>query len=419
MAMTIGRATGLRPRRIARSGDSLTVEGTIEAASAAELRMRWAQLRGLVRNADEPVVPVTWDVDSELDGFYAPISASVAPIGIEGGSRGRFSVSLERIAGGFVAPNIEVISGSIVRTNGHGITAPLTLVAARPGGSGYTAGYSYGPVLEAASVGAERTFITSDGLPALTSAYADGPIDITSYRLQLDAANAPIGRARVEVRRGGSWYEVVGRQAPVDDTSEPWRISNGIVRLTSCDPGVDNGKIERYDGGDWDASWDIRMLRNSTGWAIGGNEASNQNLARWAIVRNSPERVVVQSVWRDFVLNYTISRGAQHVEVSWSSDVDNSYAWGVDLDVACTAGSAFGIYQTTSPGSNFRALAAVAAAETVDTANGTVIPSSAAYSGSFCIGVASSTTSNDPRSPDPIMEQFIGTNPTLQRFVAR
>lgn len=303
MTMTIGRATGLREGSIGREGDARRFAGTIIAASNAELDARIQQLEGLVDNPDEPVVPVTSTVDSNLDGFYFVRGVSVSPVGVEGGTRARFIIDVVRV-GGYSTPQFEWIITQMFRTNVHGVlfnsgtapggvwAVPSSAVELNPGGFPYV-----------------YTRTADDG--ALTVLATNGSVGTTYFGSYfLPPASRYQGMCKIEVLYGGTYYPVTGTQIPAGAT---WRLSNGLLRVTASGGTI---TVSPYDGTQWDPAGSFQMGATAV--------AQTLTFSTPRIIRNSPERVVIRlsapgslglSAGAN-VLDITLSAGQRHAEFS-------------------------------------------------------------------------------------------------------
>lgn len=118
----------------------------------------------------------------------------------------------------------------------------------------------------------------------------------------------------MEQKAGSSWYPVVGRQVRLA-AGTPWRISNGLVRLTSLD-GATDSKIEVYNGAQWE-SQNIRHAYYSAGSVVRGGKIGQAPRAgttvSLSVLRNAPETVVVRLAGNDEVITWSIQRGCYFV----------------------------------------------------------------------------------------------------------
>lgn len=410
MTFTIGRASfECGPYGISHDGDRLSFGVNIDGATTTDpvvAKVIRQQMLGLVNNRDEPVVPVTWDGDSDFDGFYRPVAVKVDPFDtyLDAGLM-VCTVDLERVGGGYAFPSLELFTGAITRTNSHALTGDaLTAVvpdvsnAIRDSSAWLNNTATRACADSAAGVSEVRIFSAE---PTLT------PF-VYSYWLQPSLHY--FGACRVEVLVGGSWYELSGRQNWYQQGA--WRISNGVVRLTSGEPGT----IEVFNGTAWESA-NIRHVDAAVGALgahIGLSYASGQSPL--LIIRNSPERVTVRCAAGTYAVDYSIQRGAMHVEFSSPIKIGIGYA----TTTACTAVTG-GIRTTSNDASGNRLVFAIAQTNTVDTTNGRVYQSLGGSNlTTGMIGVAldgSGATSFNTESA--LVNQFIGVAPVTQRVVSR
>lgn len=294
---------------LAGDGDRLSLSGSVMVGAVAQPAARVAhirdQIRGLVNNPDEPVVPVTWTEDTAINGFYRVESASceMTPVSLVGGL-GSWRVDLTRVSASS-APLIE----SWISFGGpipHGWAAYTAgdcshwLPSTAYGYWGSSAGAAW-------SLASTLPRVTSDG----QTMYRAGPGAITAatvYTVRNEWA-VPTGdwldgAAAIEVEpgSGGVWAPVVGRQIPASFHAIGWRLSNGIIRVS---PLV---------GGSWRVSvWDSAGAAwENNDFTLSGNSFAGTFTAveQVAVVRNSPEEVAVKCVLRP-----TTSIGVNTVDV--------------------------------------------------------------------------------------------------------
>src|SRR5688572_26646066 len=102
-----------------RTPKGLSIEGRINRDPASPITIE--QLIGLAENIDEPHVPVWWDHDPIVDGFYRVANSSWRATRGTGpwANSFEFSADLERVPGN---PGIESVLVGAVRANDHSIT---------------------------------------------------------------------------------------------------------------------------------------------------------------------------------------------------------------------------------------------------------------------------------------------------------
>ena len=210
MTLTLGRTTLADPDgdSIKVTGDTLEFTAELDATTLQELKARRQQLAGYVNNPDEEAIPLIWSEDSTFDGFYRvqniviPSQATmltnyyVPPV----------TVSLRRV-GGYANPWFEITTQSVVRTNGHSITTPSTIIAtgpAQPTSSDNVVDLY--PDLGSATTSPIR--YTSDGYELRCFRDA-APQTVTSVRYVARPEWFYKGAATLEVQYGTStWYPV-------------------------------------------------------------------------------------------------------------------------------------------------------------------------------------------------------------------
>jgi hypothetical protein len=375
MTLTIGRASGLRPTRSSPSlSNTIDIDGTIIAASTTELRTRRQQLVGLVDNPDEEVVPILWATDPSYDGFYRIRDVVVRQVGPTGSARASFRVSAERV-GGYANPVFEVVASNVTRTNGHSATGAALLYVPDP---------AFYDIDGFSSVSAFGTRPTADGINVQVLATSDP--NGRSYRFNVAPADYYRASCTVEVEVGGAWQLVVGTQIP---RATRFRISNGIVRLTSANSGT-GATFEAWNGSAWISQGitlvdSLSTLRALGRWAPGMSAVGDLPVT---VVRNSPEAVVVRQSGYSDQVSYSLLRGARHVTVPWagSSNVSGTTTVGIGMTTGI-AGSDGGGYVTANTAvSNVGMMFATAAADTVDTTNTRVRNTTAALAGTLFVG---------------------------------
>lgn len=303
MTLTIGRCTSLRPGpgQPVRSGDRVSVRGTVLAADLNELKARRQQLLGLVDDTDDPIVPVTWSTDATLDGYYRVTGASVDHIGPTSVPRAGFAVTLEAISGA-TAPLVELDASAVVRTNGLGATSgePAAIaVAYHESASTYDS-------------------LTSGGTGLVARAGEDGDVYVAGQLSPFtrvtncfpSIADRYSGCCKLEVNFGGTWYPMIGQQVPASAAGN-WRISNSLVRFTYASYAGDGAdlygglQVEVWDSGAWRdtvtmkfGTWDGAAFTDGTwvgGGGIGSTSLPDGSIAAAPprVLRNSPETVTL------------------------------------------------------------------------------------------------------------------------------
>lgn len=332
MTLTIGRASfACGPHGIRQAGDrlsfALNLDGQTTGGDVEVAKVRRQQLLGLDSNADERVIPLTWTGDPDLDGFYRVAGVAVDPFDTYL-DRGLMAcrVDLERVAGGFAFPRIEVVTGTLERdTSVHTSQEGFPISLAVPAPDNQFPIFDRGDgLVDAGSAGWRQVDagVVIDGYTWNTVRVweyptADNGAIISSFSMWLPPAAYYAGGCVVEVEIDGSWFPVVGRQISIH---RKWRISNGMIRLTSAD-GATPGTLEAWNGSAW-VSRNVRHWAGiSPGTGIGGYEFDVDRQSPLQILRNSPEMVVVQCrVAQQLNRTYGIRRGDRMIWATHDQD---------------------------------------------------------------------------------------------------
>lgn len=332
MAMTIGRATGLRPLNITPSGDMLLVEGAVLASTLAAKKAIRQQLLAAVGNGDELWLPVVWDVDPTFDGMYQLESASTSRIGVEDSADMTFSVAL-RPARNRRKPLIEVAHLQALATNSHSVTGYLHSL--------FTPEYDQTYV----GIGTTETSETGNVYSSRTPSASPGSIFYVG-----DPATFYNGSCKLELDDGTTWNTMVGRDLLSDPGLTGWRLNNGRIRVTV----TSGGKLVTEC---WDGAWeDSKTWRHQDINYPGAEPTTGWN--GLTILRNSVEVVTIRvyalknSVTYGRTMDLTIRRGMPFVEivVKWSG-LTSGASWLRDSAEAATAATA-GVVATTATNGN-------------------------------------------------------------------
>lgn len=374
-------------------GDGLSLDGSILPGAVTDPDLRGHhmrdQLRGLARNVDEPVIPVTWSEDPAVDGFYRVRGVNVESTGataVEGIYR--FSLDLERVSSSS-APFIEshlIFGGPIphgwtyTSTNGsHWIPSTYT---------SYNGANSFGAV--------STTRATSDG-GTVTQFVPGATVTSTAYEIRtewtLDAADYYVGAARIEVEvSSGVWRPLIGRQIPkqyVD--ARTWRVNNGAFMMYPDASGV--WRNETYVSAAWETD-DGWVLSNQT---YGGNFG---DVTQASILRNSPEEVTVRCVLDPgstytYLATLDVTLRAGDTMAMWACTVhDIAYAgaWRVARatttasSAVTSGGNNIGIRATSNDADGNRYVLTSDYANTLDTTNGRLTCGSSRTQARFGLG---------------------------------
>lgn len=243
MAFSIGRVgknpVGLGwPTSLSINGDEVRIGGRYRdrnSLSITAVRVLVDQLRGLENNPDEPVVPVVWDEEPSLMGFYrvGRVSVDLDP---SFWSNGHFdwSVSLTRITDSAL-PNIENTYALTGRANSHSVTlassTPWIARSARIShyykgstASGVGAGYLSDAIERPTNgIAIDTTLSTTAGI--YTASWSVTPTYWYEYGASVE----------VSYDSGSTYYPVVGRQIRYGfipgsgDTAALVRVNTGRV----------------------------------------------------------------------------------------------------------------------------------------------------------------------------------------------
>jgi hypothetical protein len=362
MTFSIGRCSIPKgPTAVDHSGNQVTLSFHLEPTrrlDSGQLQAMRQQLLGLVGDEDELVIPVVWSADAALDGFYRPVAVSVPPadMGVIAWEIHGCSITLDRLVG-YANPWFEVVTQSIVRSNVHSVTVPEGVVAAflTPSALGESQ-YDLG---NGTIRGATVSTRTVDSGESLTVWHESPPIPLTAFRFSVAPSKFYTGSCRLEIRRGGVFYPAVGRDIDVTP-STVWRISNGLVRLTSAD-GATPGKFEMWDNtaGAWESQSIKHAIVPSSGINAGVvvpggkiGQTATGSAAPLTVLRNSPEDVIVRVEGIESWVTWRIQRGSFNVEFSHRTYPSDYSDAGVMYD-STTAMTSFtgGLWRTTADGS--------------------------------------------------------------------
>lgn len=412
MSWMIGRCTQLISAPgvgLALSGKQLNVPFEIVASSFDEMKAQRQQLAGLVDNEDESVVPFTWSDDSSLDGFYRVTGVTIGSTinMINTWFIPDCQLQLEQIAR-FSNAAVEVTTLSPLRVNAHGFTVPPAVVAV--GLPNTMSETDLRPSLTAATA-ISRTDELGNVLTAYTLA---SPVTRTWYRTSAVPASHYAGACKIQVKYGSTWFDVMGQEPPLNRV---WRISNGLVRLTSAQ-GATAGTFEVWDGTTWDSQPVAHWTNGAVGPGIGNGNGTSQTTL--TIQRNSPEACVVKVGGAGVDFTYKVMRGNMHVEAAWTCTTATKYGAGNTVAAASTAVSTWGIRRTANDAGGNRLVFGMPVAITSDVVNGGINASTAATLGQMLIGIelAGSSAIAGNAAAD-IANQFFGAVSWRQQVVSK
>jgi hypothetical protein len=307
--LTVGRvAIPDSPASMSRGDGALSLGGTFTGASLAQTKMLRDELAATLSNPDP--VPVTWDGDATIDGFYLVAGGSVDLRHDAGTGLVDYELDLEHCGDDNSLRLCSLITGAVL-ANDHSFTAGVGYVAPPIGH------YGFSPV--------------SDGTPAyVTRKSEDGNLLVylgvdSGDNPQWHAAPGDYYKAACEILTGT--YLRAGLLAP--NTPTDWQLQNALVKVV---PTTDGALIvSHYDGTAWRA----------TTWAVLYASAAVGNWDAVTILTNRPERVAIRLTQTRgaqqgrLTLDLALRRGSRTLEGVFYSDIATS-AMMLDTDTAGT-----------------------------------------------------------------------------------
>ena len=415
MSFTLGRASlPSDPSRASWSGDQLTISGWINPTTANDTNHAYAlrqQLLGLMNNPDEQVFPCTFSVDPNWDGYYYVNSVSVngEPGLMEIQGRMQYSVTLTKIPG-YGKPLVEVLVGSVVRTNTFGIATPVGIIAAIPSVAGTAEDYDF----SAFSPSTTATQTADDGgfvLPYTSAA----PLSTGVGSYFITPATYYKASCKVEVKYGSTYYPVVGNQIP-SATAGNWRLSNGLVRVSPTNTA--NMLVEVWTGAAWESaefavtSGAGTTTRNMTGDAGGYFTPT--------ILRNTPDLVSLRIRNAFITYSLAIARGGRLITLSWTLGSGTLDMGMTPVPTAASTAMTGGLYRTANDANGNRFVICSQGAFTSDLGKGWVYLTAAAASGAFGFGLElNGTGSVAPNGNTSMRDQFFAMSTPRISVVSR
>ena len=303
--LTVGRVgldATVRLREVQRSasgrGDVVRLTGNFRGASLAETKVLRQEISALAAMR-HTVIPVTYSVDSDLDGYYRLLTARVDAAASQGSLQDRgylpYDLRLERVGSEADVAMQSVITGA-VRSNVQGVD----LAESQPWHA-LPAGYvAYDPPSTPSYV----VRSTADGQSAKVWYDIDVTVDPT-----WGIAPSAFYRAAAEIKVGG--YVRAGLSCP--NTPADWELSNGVVKIAPNGSNAGQLDVSTWTGSAWSSAktWEIRW----SGTAVNGWKSVS-------ILRNDPEACAVRLVYmRDpnagrMTADLLLRRGSRFVEVT-------------------------------------------------------------------------------------------------------
>ena len=244
MTLTIGRSVFSTATAISHSGGaiSLTVEidtettgGNVSAAKA--LRQ---QVLAMVGNVDEPVVPIVWDDDTDVTGYYKIEAADVDPFPVYLANGYMVCrIQARRVGADYVTPPIDVMSLDAARSDANHVigSSPAIWIPSA---------YSWCSVAPTANTpirACEGGSVTRMGTNPAFGLY------VISFRVA--PAEFYTGSCEIEYLVGGVWRPLVGRSLPSGIGVTSIRVGNGITRTTYTAAGAIS--LSWWSGTAWEA----------------------------------------------------------------------------------------------------------------------------------------------------------------------
>lgn len=336
MTFTLGRFTTANGVKFAEAGDSLSVSGWFIPAADVVNTMKASRIQLLGLESGD-VVPLTSSDHAELDGFYRVSGAvQVAPFDTMLTS-GVFSfqLSLERVANGFAAPALEVVTIDGYRSTVNKNPGTSTLYAWIPGSYTWTSGLLYLP-RTAADTGAVYGYLATS----------------TALTFGLAASDFYDAAATIEFLLGSTWWPLQGRQLPAGLAIDAVRINNGTLRMIWRTDG--DMELEAYSGSAWGSVGDFTF----TGTAA--SVLSTRRFRPYAapvVSRNDAEmcslRFASAPVGAPFDFTFfdvSIRRGDHFFMMSTTPFADNGWTLGATSNTASTASATGASLRQTANG---------------------------------------------------------------------
>lgn len=424
MTFTIGRASfGCGPYGLRHAGDRLSfglnIDGQSTGGDLDAAKALRQQLLGMDRNADEPVVPLTWSGDADLDGFYRVLDVQVDPFDtyLDAGQM-QCRLGLERVGGGFARAAMETLILAPGRTTDHTnahednsylVGVPHDLDYVEPGPTDAEWVSTFQSPVESAD-GDLLLLARNASLPAATS-YV--------FRTYARPDRHYRGAATIEVLRDGVWFVVVGRQLPAGTTR--WRISNGLFRL-SMSTTIGRATCEIYDPdtNDYETIGDLRRLIITSEVDFGTVDLNGTAYVDPVILRNDPTTVVVRvpkasGGYETFRLQS--GRWAVDIEIVHYADAALSLRFGETGTALSTFSTSYGIVRSSNDSNGNRWFIGCASDVTEDTTNGGITLSVNASQMLAVVGGYGTTTLRP--DADASISVFLLGHSLSQRVVAR
>jgi hypothetical protein len=326
MTLTIGRVALLDDLfSVSFDGEELDVDGSLDGSDPGLVLADRQRLTGVVGNPWEPFVPVVWDVDPFISGYYTveSLRVSTVPASYTAGHF-PFTARLRRVSLGALDATLR---GNVRYNLGAGLTqvsaAESTPWHAVPGS---VDGYS--------DTSTRYTRTGPNGTVEFRVPAAQAFYD-ARVAYSLDPADYYSMSARVELDN----EIVVGGN--VGQFAANWRVGNGLVEMSLGSTGLLSFRAPRGASPNlWDGSTEFRLGYYSGGTFV---ELDATNVIAVEPLVNGPEYVAVRLVVKyapsgsttaRATVDVGLRRGSYVVDVSVSGD-SRQWAIGSDASTVC------------------------------------------------------------------------------------
>jgi len=416
----IGVDSGIEliPRDVDFDGDVMRVSGELFDMTEPEWAWTRQNVLNLLDNRDEPVVPVTWAADPRLDGYYAPVGASVrGSVGHLANGRLDWSIDLQRIFGGL---NVDIDDTYIafLRVHDHGNGASAA----------FTNAWIPAEMLPLEDPDDGLTVISTDIRPADTTSpglamgtLSDPLATVPNFALRHRIAPEDYydGGCKVEIDLDGTstWRDLNGLTVPGNPNGR-WRISNGVMRVSQS--GTTGDLVVEYWGNTnaWEELGTFRVgnITGFTGATDGEGCYVTENSPLGAKIHYRLSYGTV-SAGIAATVDVSLRRGDQFVEIL---AMGSTFVFGSTTTVACTW-TPFGAYRTAAnaAGNHFAIL--TPDAHTKDLANGRLTPT-LTNTPRFAVAAYRENSPGEPPFPnnrDGVINGYIGVLASARRFLSR
>ena len=403
--LTIGRVgidvTLNSPGSFSMKGDALSIGGPIRVTSVADMKTIRQQLAGHVASPWERVIPVTWSLDSTVDGFYTLDDASVEvpEFGYRNGFAS-FDASLTKLPTGgsswaecsSTGADRSGIPGGVTASTWHAIPSTATAIDADGASYQFTRTGPAGSVKIATSA---------------TKFYSADP------RFYLPPASWYDMAATIKV--GGA--VVVGRQSVPDATT--WELSNGLMKIApkgTSSTLLNLTPLSGRAGAAYGTAIGIKA-----GYYTAGAISAVTTASTVTILRNTPEECAVRLlcyIGTTFTnIDIALRRGSLFATVTFSGD---SAQWGIETaSVTAMTSQTGGMYATTGGATTL--VVSSAKTFTTDLVNGKLYLTAAGVLHDLAIGCTdeSGGAATNPDRRTDVRDQFFAATAETQMVIGQ